>query len=149
MPFSPPEKRAQGFDVVRYRRRCGERLGYFDVWAGSRTCRGVGWLGSNSFCAILLRDSYCWLLRFGLPTVPIVGKGWLGSSSFSAPCLVVATAWLLGEISPLAPELGRIVIRCLGGKSFPSLFEHDSDKKLPALAHPQPFTNPWLQIGVV
>ena len=36
----PPKKRAQGFDVVRYRRRCGEPLGCFGVCAGSRTRRG-------------------------------------------------------------------------------------------------------------
>ena len=102
MPFYPPEKRAQGFDVVRYRRRCGERLGCFGGYpatpglggAGER-CLGAslfrlpservvgkGWLGSSGFCAALLGGSYCWLLRFGLPTVPVVGKGWLGSSSF-------------------------------------------------------------------
>ena len=40
MPFNPPKKRAQGFDVVRYRRRCGERLGCFGVCAGSRARRG-------------------------------------------------------------------------------------------------------------
>ena len=40
MPFFPPKKRAQGFDVVRYRRRCGERLGCFGVCAGSRARRG-------------------------------------------------------------------------------------------------------------
>ena len=57
MPFYPPEKRAQGFDVVRYRRRCGEPLGCFGGWAGSRTRRETGWLGSSSFCSALLGGS--------------------------------------------------------------------------------------------
>ena len=43
MPFNPPKKRAQGFDVVRYRRRCGERLGCFGAFPATPGLGGVGY----------------------------------------------------------------------------------------------------------
>ena len=61
MPFSPPEKRAQGFDVVRYRRRCGERLGCFGGYPATPGLGGVG-------CRLLAASV------FGLSPVRVVAR---------------------------------------------------------------------------
>ena len=78
MPFSPPEKRAQGFDVVRYRRRCGERLVCFD---GFPATPGLGGAGCRLLAALV----------FGLAPVRVVGRaGWVHIAT-ALSCLVVAT----------------------------------------------------------
>ena len=61
MPFNPPKKRAQGFDVVRYRRRCGEQLGCF---GGSPATPELGGVGERYLTASV----------FALAPVRVVGR---------------------------------------------------------------------------
>ena len=83
MPFYPPEKRAQGFDVVRYRRRCGERLGCFD---GFPATPGLGGAGERCLGASL----------FGLDPVRVVGRdGWVHIATALSCLVLVAVCWLL------------------------------------------------------
>ena len=63
MPFNPPKKRAQGFDVVRYRRRCGPAVGYLRAAPATPGLGGVG--------ACYLAASV-----FGLARGRVVGRLW-------------------------------------------------------------------------
>ena len=94
MPFSPPKKRAQGFDVVRYRRRCGERLGCFGVCADSRTCRGVGEVGFGvAWLPLCLVAVATWLLRCLRGSRARRGVGEVGFGvAFVPPCLAVVVS---------------------------------------------------------
>ena len=121
MPFYPPEKRAQGFDVVRYRRRCGERLGCF---GGYPATPGLGGAGERCLGASLFR----------LPSEHVVGKGRLGSSGFCTAlhgdsyCLAASRylRWL--------PNLGVLLyVAWVEKASLP--FQRDGKRKPPVFMH--------------
>ena len=75
----PAAKKGGGFAVVRYRRRCGERLGCFGVCAGSPARRGAGRAGSDVAnappCVVVVAT---WLLRCCTGSQRVAGRCGLG-----------------------------------------------------------------------